>query len=66
MEFERQKHNGRQHPTVKSSSYCGRAVDRLKAGPANIPDLQCKGEKYTDPDFTGSDMIYWTDYNTYG
>ena len=61
------KHQHRLHPNVKSSSsYCGRAVDRLKAGPANIPDLLCKGEKYVDSDFTGSDMIYWTDYNTYG
>jgi len=41
-------------------------VDRLKAGPANIPDMMCKNETYTDPDFTGGDSIYWTDYNTYG
>ena len=56
-----------QHPNVKSSSsYCGRAVDRLKAGPINIPDLVCKNEKYVDSDFSGANMVYWTDYNTYG
>lgn len=44
------------HPKVQSagSAYCGRAVDRLKAGPVNIPDLMCKNEKYADPDFDGT------------
>lgn len=30
------------HPIVQSTpAYCGRAVDRLKAGPVNIPELLC-------------------------
>ena len=52
------------HPLVQSSaSYCGRAVDRLKAGPVNIPDLMCKNEKYLDPEFNGTKQIYWDDYH---
>lgn len=32
------------HPTVQNTnSYCSRAVDRLKAGPANVPELLCEG-----------------------
>ena len=66
-EHEEPHHHGRRrHPTVQTPAFCTRAVDRLKRGPANVPDLVCKGETYTDADFTGADMIYWTDYNTYG
>lgn len=46
--------------------YCSRGVERLKAGPANIPELICKNQKYADEEFRGSDMIFWPSYNTYG
>lgn len=53
------------HPKVQSAgaAYCGRAVDRLKGGPVNIPDLMCKNEKYADTDFDGTQQIYWSDYH---
>lgn len=43
---------------------CARAVDVLKKGPANIPQIIKKGKldrkyKYTDPDFGGTDALYW-------
>jgi len=54
------------HPNVKNSaSYCTRAVDRLKKGPANIPEKICKAETYIDTDFQDLDQVRWTDFNSY-
>lgn len=51
-------------------SYCTKAVDRLKAGPAPIPKVQCKGEAWTDSTFNGLDTVVWSEtdsssYSTY-
>jgi len=55
----------KRHPKVQSSkSFCSRAVDRLKKGPANIPEKICKNEEYVDEDFKGQDQIFWSDYNS--
>ena len=39
---------------------CSKAVDRLKQGPANIPDIICNGQPWTDASFNGNDTIYWS------
>jgi len=47
-----------------SNEFCSKAVDRLKAGPANIPEVICKGQKWTDASFAGQDMVYWEGLNS--
>lgn len=42
---------------------CTAAVDRLKAGPAAIPEIIAAGTKWTDPDFgPNTDSLFWEDY----
>ena len=39
------------------------AIERLKAGPANIPEVIANGgDKYSDPDWTGKDVLYKPGY----
>jgi len=65
IHFDKYISSHHNHPNVKSSTYCSRAVDRLKKGPANIPEHICKKETYVDSDFTDLDQIRWTDFNSY-
>jgi hypothetical protein len=49
------------HPVVRSSSTtaeCKTNVDRLKAGPANIPEVIAAGTKWTDPDYSANGYLY--------
>ena len=39
--------------TTNNQWYCTKAVDRLKAGPENIPKVICDGANYTDSTFDG-------------
>lgn len=42
---------------------CKNAVDKLKEGPANIPEVITLGEKYTDSNFGGNkDDLFWQEY----
>jgi hypothetical protein len=34
-------------------------VNRLKAGPPNIPELICKGHQWTDDSFNTSMAVAW-------
>ena len=48
----------REHPRVRNSQVdCLKTVNRLKNGPADIPDVLSKGDKYTDSTFWEDDMI---------
>ena len=50
------------HPRVKtvaSSEVCNYAVNRLKAGPPNVPKIIADGVAWKDSTFTGTDTIYW-------
>ena len=33
-------------------------IDRLKKGPANIPEVMKRENEYVDQDFTGTDTLY--------
>ena len=41
------------------SPFCTSAVDRLKAGPPNIPEIICKGSQWTDDSFNTSMAVIW-------
>lgn len=41
---------------------CTTAIERMKYGPANFPEIIKKGWKYEDMDFNGKDMLYWYSY----
>ena len=50
------------HPRVKtvaSSEVCNYAVNRLKAGPPNVPKIIADGVAWKDSTFTEADTIYW-------
>lgn len=51
------------HPRVQQAAYCSRAVDRLRAGPANIPCVIEAGNPWVDTDFQGTDTVWWSDFN---
>ena len=51
-----------EHPkvkTVSSTEVCSHAVNRLKAGPPNVPKIVKDGKAWTDSTFEGTDTIYW-------
>ena len=50
-----------QHPVVLQSG-CKTSVDRLKYGPANIPDVIAAGTTFTDTDFEKFGALYWSGY----
>lgn len=55
------------HPRVGGTATCSSNVDRLKAGPANIPEVIYWGTsqanyQYTDNTFTGKDSLYINPY----
>ena len=41
------------------SPFCTTAIDRLKAGPPNIPEIICKGSQWTDDSFNTSMAVIW-------
>lgn len=60
------------HQSAEGSwpDYCTKAVNRLKAGPVNIPKVICNATKFTDTTFEGLDSIVWQEtddlsFNTY-
>lgn len=38
------------------------AVNRLKSGPPNIPEVICQGERWTDSSFNTSMAVYWNGF----
>lgn len=53
------------HPKVREGdcTEASYAIDRLKAGPADIPEVMSSGTKYNDP-WTGKDVLYKAGYPT--
>ena len=45
------------HPKVNKAS-CSTAIDRLKKGPANIPEVIKQEKEYVDQDFSGTATLY--------
>lgn len=45
------------HPRVQATS-CTKTINRLKAGPADIPKVISTGTQFTDTDFSGADLLY--------
>jgi hypothetical protein len=41
------------------SPFCTTAIDRLKAGPPNIPEIICKGTQWTDTSFNTTMALVW-------
>lgn len=52
------------HPVVSTSNVCSKAVDRLKAGPANIPEVIHNKTVYTDTSFEGDEALFGGSSNT--
>jgi hypothetical protein len=46
------------------SPFCTTAIDRLKAGPPNIPQLICNGSQWTDNSFNTSMAVFWPGLNS--
>lgn len=64
---ERKSRKHHRHPrvkTVSSDEVCTYAVNRLKAGPSNVPQIIADGTAWTDSTFTGTDTIYWDNGTT--
>jgi hypothetical protein len=53
-----------QHPVVMAQPTCRTSVDRLKYGPANIPEVIMAGAAYTDTTFEGKDQLYWSGFTS--
>ena len=51
-----------QHPVVEAQATCKTSVERLKKGPANIPEVIKAGTPYTDTSFEGKDVLYWSGF----
>ena len=41
------------------SPFCTTSIDRLKAGPPNIPEIICNGSQWTDSSFNTSMAVFW-------
>lgn len=41
---------------------CTKAIERLKKGPVNIPQIIEDGIPYVDENFTGKDTLYWNNH----
>ena len=44
------------------SPFCTTAIDRLKAGPPNIPEIICNQKQWTDTSFNTSMAIWWNGF----
>jgi hypothetical protein len=46
------------------SPFCTTSIDRLKAGPPNIPEIICKGSQWTDDPFNTSMAVFWPGFTS--
>jgi hypothetical protein len=53
----------KKRPMVQTvSPFCTTAVNRLKAGPPNIPEIICSQKQWTDTSFNTSMAVWWNGY----